>query len=108
MVTKKRVNFIPECIEEPTSLEEKLTKTEFFIFGTEGRKCKFKGNSNRIASFTMIRDLFGSIRCLLLQHKKEVAWILSYPQILFPCLCVTLVAALKGNLTKELESIIKS
>lgn len=41
--------------------KRKLIKNKLFTSVTEGQKFKVKGTNNKVESFEMVRDLFGSI-----------------------------------------------
>ena len=70
--------FIQECIDQPKRFEDKITRNKLLRFASEGKPYRLRSD-NKVASVQIVRDLFGSIPFLSLQHKTDMEEVLSYP-----------------------------
>ena len=72
-----RTGFIQECIENPNQFEKRIKKrNKKHSFPTESEKRKIWGAERKIIEASLIRDLFGSILCLSMQQKIDMAEVL--------------------------------
>ena len=80
-----RTGFIQECIENPNQFEKRIKKrNKKHSFPTESEKRKIWGAERKIIEASLIRDLFGSILCLSMQQKIDMAEVLKYLLTLVP------------------------
>ena len=103
-----RKSFIQECVENPNRFEERIKKNKIHSFATESGKRKIWGAEGKIIEATLIRDLFGSILCLSMQQKIDMAEVLKYPLTPVP-LCLSHVdgsvnSTPKSNLLNYIDS----
>ena len=70
--------FIQECIDQPKRFEDKITRNKVLKFASEGKRYRLRSD-NKVASVQMVRDLFGSILFLSLQHKIDMEEVLFDP-----------------------------
>ena len=101
-------SFIKECIKRPEKSEEKILKHKRQTFETElGRKKSQKSNG-KVVTACFVCDLFGSLLCLSLQEKIDMAEVLSYPLTPFPLSLSysdgSMLSSPKSNLMKYLET----
>ena len=79
-----RTGFIQECIENHNQFEKRIKKrNKKHSFPTESGKRKIWG-AEAIIEASLIRDLFGSILCLSMQQKRDMAEVLKYLLTLVP------------------------
>ena len=98
--SEARKRFIQECVENPNRFEERIKKNKILIFSTESGKLKVRGAEGKIIEATLIRDLFGSILCLSMQQKIDMAEVLKYPLTPVP-LCLSHVDSSVNSIPKS-------
>ena len=103
-----RKSFIQECVENPNRFEERINKNKICNFATESGKPKIQWAEGKIIETTLIRDLLGSILCMSMQQKIDMAKVLKYPLTPVP-LCLSHVdssvnSTPKSNLLNYIDS----
>ena len=86
--SEARKSFIQECVDNPNQFKERIKKSKIHCSAAESGKRKIRGAEGKIIEATLIKDLFGSILCLSMQQKIDIAEILKYPLKLVP-LCLS-------------------
>ena len=89
-------------------MKKGLKKNKIYSFPRESGKRKIRGAEGKIIEATLIRDLFGSILCLSMQQKTDMAEVLKYPLSPVP-LCLSHVdgsvsSTPKSNLLNYIDS----
>ena len=101
-------SFISECIKRPERFEEKILKQKMQTFETELGRKKTQKSNGKVVTACFVRDLFGSLLCLSLQEKIDMAEVLSYPLTPVPLSLSysdgSMLSSPKSNLMKYLET----
>ena len=101
-------SFISECIKRPERFEERIPKQKMQTFETELGRKKIQTSNGNVVTACFVRDLFGSLLCLSLQEKIDMAEVLSYPLTPVPLSLSysdgSMLSSPKSNLMKYLET----
>ena len=76
---EERNKFILECIKDPSRFNKSIKHQSIYLFATEAGTKNIKVGDGKIISACLIRDLFGSILFPSLEHKVDMAEVLSHP-----------------------------
>ena len=105
-------SFISECIKRPERFEERIPKQKMLTFETELGRKKIQRSNGKVVTACFVRDLFGSLFCLSLEEKFDMAEVLLYPLTLVPLLLSysdgSMLRSPKSNLMKYLETFAMS
>ena len=104
--------FDEKCQKLSTRFEKRIKRQKLQTFETENGKRRLKASDGKLMAACMVRDLFGSILCLSLEKKVDMAEILKYPLTPFPLALShtdgTMQKTPKSALMKHLENKVES
>ena len=66
-------SFTSECIKRPVRLKEIIAKQKMQTLETESGRKKIQRSNGKVVTACLVRDLFGSLLCLPLEEKIDIA-----------------------------------
>ena len=105
---KSKHLLIEECLEDSARFEKSIKRQKVQMFETENGKRRPKSTAGKLMAACMVRDLFGSILCLSLEKKVDMAEVLTPVPLALSHADGTMQKTPKSALLKHLESKIES
>ena len=104
--------FVEQCLEDSARFEKSIKRQKVQTFETENGKRRPKSTDGKLIAACTVRDLFGSILCLSLEKKVDMAEVLKFPLTPVPLALShpdgIMQKTPKSALLKHLESKIES